>query len=241
MGRRIVERLAEEGWAVAVHYHSSATEADAVVARITASGGQAVALGADLGDPRQAEGLAHAAADRLGPLDLLVNNASQFEFDSLETLEPGLWSRLMAANLQGPVFLAKGFAARCGAGADPVIVNILDQKIVNLNPDFFSYTATKMALHGATQLLASALAGRVRVHGLAPGLSLPSADQTPEEFEKAHRMAPLGRGSTPDDIANAVLFIAAVPGYASDLLVVDGGQHLQPLSRDVMYVVREES
>lgn len=241
MGRRIVERLAAAGWAVGIHYGSSAAEADALVALVQAQGGAAAALQADLADPAAVMALPGQVAERLGPPRLLVNNASLFEYDTVEDVTPAGLDRLLAVNLQAPVLLASAFAKVCALDNDPVIVNLLDQKIVNLNPDFFCYTVSKGGLYAATQVLACALEGRVRVHGVAPGLSLPSADQTEAEFQQAHRMAPLGRGSTPDDIASAILFIAAVPGYASDLLVVDGGQHLCPSRRDVMYVVRGET
>jgi NAD(P)-dependent dehydrogenase (short-subunit alcohol dehydrogenase family) len=240
VGRRIVERLAAAGWDVAIHCNGSVAEAEALADEIQATGRRAAVLSADLGDAEAAQELAGRAAALLGPLRLLVNNASLFEFDTLDDMTATGLDRAMVVNFRGPLLLAQGFVRHCAKSSDPLIVNILDQKVVNLNPDFFSYTLSKLALHGATQALACALAGRVRVHGLAPGLLLPSADQTLSEFERAHRLTPLGRASTPDDIASAILFMASVSGFSSDLTVVDGGQNMIPVHRDVMYVVREE-
>lgn len=241
MGRHIAERLVKAGWDVGVHYNSAAGEAEETVQALETLGARAVALKAELADAAETASLPERLARALGAPRLLVNNASLFEYDRMEDMTPDGLDRLLAVNLKAPILLAQSFAACCDRRNDPVIINLLDQKVVNLNPDFFSYTISKAALNAATQVMACALEGRVRVHGVAPGLTLPSADQTEEEFQRAHRLAPLGRGSTPDDIANAILFIAAVPGYASDLLVVDGGQHLLPSKRDVMYVVRGEN
>ena len=240
IGRAIVEALAAGGWAVAVHHRSSAAEADALCARLAAAGARAVAVRADLARVEELEVLVARTAELLGPPTALVNSASLFEYDSVETVTEGSWGRHLDANLRGPAFLARAFAAACDPAGDPCVVNLLDQKVANLNPDFFSYTVAKLALEGLTRLLAVTWAGRIRVHGLAPGLTLPSADQTAEEFARAHADCPLGRGSTPEDIARAVRFILETPSYTGDLLLVDGGQHLQPRARDVMFEIRGE-
>lgn len=241
IGRAIVEDLAGHGWAVAIHYNSSADPARDLAARIAAAGGRAQAFGADLSDAGAPDDLVTRVADALGPPTGLVNSASLFRFDTAETATADGWDAHLDTNLRGPAFLARAFARHCDPAGDPAIVNILDQKVVNLNPDFFSYTVSKLALEGLTRLLAVTWAGRIRVHGLAPGLTLPSDDQTEAEFARAHAAAPLGLGSTPGDIARAVRFILETPGYRGDLLVVDGGQHLQPRARDVMFEIREDN
>lgn len=240
IGRAIVLALTAAGWAVAVHHNRSADAATTLAAEIAAAGGRALAFGADLSDAAAAEGLPARVADAMGPPTALVNCASLFRFDTAETATVETWDAHLDANLRGPAFLAQGFARHCRGGTDPVIVNILDQKVANLNPDFFSYTVSKLALEGLTRLLSVTWAGRIRVHGLAPGLTLPSDDQTVEEFARAHRDCPLERGSTPEDIAAAVRYLLETPSYRGDLLIVDGGQHMQPRGRDVMFEIRED-
>lgn len=240
IGQAIVEELASAGWSVAIHFNRSAEPAQKLAARIEALGGRAQAFGADLSDADSPGSLVARVADAMGPLTGLVNNASLFRFDTVDSATVDGWDAHLDTNLRGPAFLARAFARYCDPEGTPAIVNILDQKVVNLNPDFFSYTVSKLALEGLTRLLACAWAGRIRVHGIAPGLTLPSDDQTDEEFVKAHAAAPLGLGSTPRDIARAVRFILETPSYRGDLLIVDGGQHLQPRARDVMFEIRED-
>ncbi len=240
IGRAIVEELAANGWSVAIHFNRSAGPAQELAALIEARGGRAEAFGADLSDADAPDRLVARAVEALGSLTALVNSASLFRFDTAETATADGWDAHLDTNLRGPAFLARAFARHCDPAGDPVVVNILDQKVVNLNPDFFSYTVSKLALEGLTRLLALTWAGRIRVHGLAPGLTLPSDDQTEEEFARAHAASPLGLGSTAADIARTVRFILETPGYRGDLLVVDGGQHLQPRARDVMFEIRED-
>lgn len=239
IGRCLVEHLAARGWAVAIHYNHSAKPAEELAARLNAGGGRAVALGADLSSPTASRALAEEAAKALGSLTAVVNNASRFVEDSAGSATPESWDAHLTANLQGPAFLAQGFAAVTKPEDDPVLVNILDQKVGNLNPDFFSYTVSKLGLLGLTRLLAVTWAGRIRVHGIAPGLTLPSADQTAEEFARTHRMNPLGRGSDPEDLARAVSYLLDTPSARAELLYVDGGQHLEPRARDVMFEIRQ--
>ncbi len=241
IGRGIAKALAADGWHTVVHYNTSRDAAAAVVAEIAAAGGDAVALGADLGDAAQAEALVETALDAVGPLGCLVNNASLFEYDSVATFSADTWDRHLAVNLRAPALLARGFAASLAAEAQGVVVNLVDHKVVNLNADFFSYTASKLGLEGLTRLLAVALAPDVRVCGIAPGLTLPARAAPPDHFERVHDRTPLGRGSTVDDIVTAVRYVLSAPSLTGQTIVVDGGEHLLRRPRDVMFEPPEDT
>lgn len=239
LGREIALALARAGWDVAVHYGQSAADAAGTVAAIEALGRKAVALAADLDDEPAVEGLFEAACAQLGPLDAVVNNASRFEPDRPENASYAMLARHVGPNLGAPLVLARRLhALRLSApGATPaVVVNLLDQKLDNLNPDFLAYTLSKAALASATTMLAMAFAPHVRVVAVSPGITMISGDQSAESFAQAHRATPLGRSSTPADIAAAVCFLAESPAITGVNLTVDGGQHLQALPRDVMYL-----
>ncbi|HEY0105645.1 MAG TPA: SDR family oxidoreductase [Rhizomicrobium sp.] len=233
IGAALVRRLAADGWKVAIHYHKSHQAAEKLAQEIEARGGRAVALGCDLAAPESFADLFARAG--LGFCSLLVNNASAFEYDDIANVRRGHLEKLFAVNLHAPVLLARDFAAQLPGGAKGLIVNLLDQKVFNLNPDFFSYTLTKSALEAATRLLAQAMGPRVRVCAIAPGLTLKSGEQSEAGFEAAHAKTPLGFGSEPDDIAEALSFLVKVPSITGTTIVVDGGQHLQPRTRDVMF------
>jgi NAD(P)-dependent dehydrogenase (short-subunit alcohol dehydrogenase family) len=235
LGAAMVRRLASDGWAVAIHYHHSAKDAEALAQEIKAGGGRAVTLAGDLASPADFADLFGRANAALGFCSLLVNNASAFEYDDIGNVTRANLEKLFAVNLHAPVLLARDFAAQLRGGARGLIVNVLDQKVFNLNPDFLSYTMTKSALESATRLLAQAMAPRVRVCGLAPGLTLRSGEQTAEGFAAAHAKTPLGMGSTPADIAEALSFLVKVPSITGTTIVVDGGQHLQPRTHDIMF------
>jgi NAD(P)-dependent dehydrogenase (short-subunit alcohol dehydrogenase family) len=168
----------------------------------------------------------------------LVNNASVFEFDEIRSLKLDNWDRMHAANLRAPILLARDFARFLPDGVNGNIINLLDQKIENLNPDFFSYTISKMGLAAATHSLAMALAPRIRVNAVAPGLTLVSGDQSEENFQQAHTMTPLGRAGDLDDIVASILFLLNTKSVTGQTIFVDGGQRLMPLDRDVMYKVQ---
>ncbi len=144
----------------------------------------------------------------------------------------------MHANLAAPLLLAQALHAATPAGSQSVVINLLDQKLYNPNPDFLSYTLSKAALLSATTLLAQALAPLVRVVGVAPGITLMSGEQTAGEFEQAHRVTPLGKSSTPEDVAATVCFVASASAITGTTILVDGGQHLIPLQRDVMFIAK---
>ncbi|MES2831819.1 MAG: SDR family oxidoreductase [Pseudomonadota bacterium] len=236
IGRAIALGLAQSGWDIAVHYGNSWQEAEATVAAIQALGRQAVAVQCDLADAGATSLLLERAQTMLGAISCLVNNASIFEFDDAASFSPTLLERHMRINLSAPIVLARALHASVPAGSDAVVINLLDQKLHNLNPDFMSYTLSKAALQCATTMLAQALAPTVRVVGIAPGITLVSGDQSDEGFARAHARTPLGRSSTAEDIASAVCFVAASKSITGTTLMVDGGQHLLPLSRDVMFL-----
>jgi NAD(P)-dependent dehydrogenase (short-subunit alcohol dehydrogenase family) len=238
IGRHIALALAQKGWDVAVHYRHSESEAKATVRDIEATGQRAVALACDLSDEAAVKGLLPRVAAALGPVSCVVNSASLFEYDSASDFSTARLDRHMHVNLSAPILLAQALHAATAEDSQAVVINLLDQKLFNLNPDFLSYTLSKAALQSATIMLAQALAPKVRVVGIAPGITMRSGSQTVEEFEKAHAVTPLGRSSTPDDIAATVCFVAASPAITGTTLLVDGGQHLIPLQRDVMFVAK---
>jgi NAD(P)-dependent dehydrogenase (short-subunit alcohol dehydrogenase family) len=235
IGRAISLALAADGWNIALHFHRARDETDRLAAEISKLGAKAVPIRCDLGDPEQAADLIAECQRRVGTPTCLVNNAAVFEYDDLPSLEPQAWQRHLNVNLLAPLLLSKSFAAGVPDGATGCIVNMLDQKVFNLNPDFLSYTIAKIGLEGATRVLAMALAPKVRVCGIAPGITLVSGEQTEEGFERAHRMAPLGRSSNVEDIADAVLFVVNAGALTGTTIVVDGGQHLWPSRRDVQF------
>src|SRR5882672_2751002 len=236
LGRAIALALAEDGWDIAVHYSTSADDASATVADIERIGRRAVALNSDLAQERAARVLLARAARALGPVACLVNNASQFEFDEATAFDAPLFHRQIQVNAAAPIVLALSLHAALPAAMQGVVINLLDQKLFNPNPDFLSYTLSKSALHEATTLLAQALAPRVRVVGIAPGVTLPSTLQTPLGFARAHKRTALGRSSTPADIAAAAVYLARAAAVTGTVLLVDGGQHLVPSARDVMFL-----
>ena len=234
IGRVIAERLARDGYAVAIHYGHSGDAAEAVVASIQAAGGHAAMLQADLADAEAVDGLIRAAQAALGPLTLLVNNASEFEPDAIETLDIDRWERHFAVNLRAPAFLARDFAAQLPAERHGCIVNVIDQRVLKPNPQFFSYTLTKSALFTATRTLAQAFAPRIRVNAVGPGPTLASSRQDPEAFARQSDAVPLGHGATPEEIAEAVLFLVRARSVTGQIIAVDGGQHLAWETPDVV-------
>jgi NAD(P)-dependent dehydrogenase (short-subunit alcohol dehydrogenase family) len=236
IGAAIARALAADGWAVLAHYHRSAAEAEDLATEIRAGGGVCATVQADLLDRDAVAALIPACTERHGRIDCLINNASSFRFDSVKSASWASWDEGLRANLESPVFLAQAFAHALG-DASGNIVNIIDHKIAALNPDFFSYTVAKIGLAGATRLMAMAFAarpqGRIRVNGIAPGLTLPSTKQTQEQFDRAWRNTPLGLSSTPEELADAVRLILATPSLNGEILLLDGGDHLVPRGRDV--------
>ena len=239
IGRAIALDLARHGWAVAVHYHHSAAEAAALVREIEAGGGRAVALPADLAREAHTHALIARAVEALGPLTCLVNNASLFEMDKIETVTRASWDAHMETNLRAPMVLSQGFAGQLPAGAQGNIVSMLDQRVWNLTPYFLSYTVAKTGLWTLTRTLALALAPRIRVNGIGPGPTLPSPRQSAEQFAEQCRATPLGRGTTLEEICAAVQYILNASAMTGQMIALDGGQHLGWAQPSRGYVARE--
>lgn len=240
IGAVIVRRFAQGGWRCVIHHHASHAEAEALAAEIAAAGGEAKTVRFDLADPAAVQaGLAEAFAAAPG-LCVLVNCASVFDYDEALAPSPAVWAEVMGVNALAPMLLAAGFHARMTGAPTGCVVNILDQKLSNLNPDYFSYTVSKAALQSASQIMARAFAPRTRVVNVAPGLTLPSADQTEAEFDRSAVMNALQRRTRPEEVAEAVWFAATSPFLTGQTLYVDSGQSLVAHDRDVMFMVREE-
>jgi NAD(P)-dependent dehydrogenase (short-subunit alcohol dehydrogenase family) len=226
IGRSISERLAAEGYAVALHCNRSRREAEEVAAAIMASGGRAHVAVADLADAEALPKLVEESVAALGPLTLLVNCASVFVSDTAETLERERWDLHFAVNLRAPLFLAQAFAAQVPQDGEGVIVNIIDQRVWKLNPQFFSYTLTKSALWTATRTLAQALAPRIRVNAVGPGPTLHNTYDGVEGLDKEAANVLLRRRAPPEDVAQAVLYLARARSVTGQMIAVDSGQHL---------------
>ena len=226
IGRAIAEALARRGHAVAIHYGASAEDAARAVAAIESAGGRAVAIAADLTDESETAALIARAQAALGPVSVLVNNASVFEHDSVATASRESWDRHMETNLRAPFVLMQTMAAALPADRSGNIVNILDERVWNLTPHFVSYTLTKAGLWALTRTMALALAPRIRVNGIGPGPTLPSPRQSRAQFDRQAGMMPLGRGTAPAEVAEAVEFILRTPAMTGQMIALDGGQHL---------------
>jgi len=226
IGRALAEDLGAAGWGVAVHYLHSREEADEVVAAVVAAGGRGAAVQADLADADSVTRLVPAAVEALGPLGLLVNNASIFERDDITTATLASWDSHIAINLRAPFFLSQAFAAQVGAQDRAAIVNIIDERVWQLTQHFASYTVSKAGLWTLTQTLAMALAPRIRVNAIGPGPTLPSPYQNQAQFDAQCAAMPLGKGTNPQEICAAVRFILAAPAMTGQMIALDGGQHL---------------
>lgn len=232
VGAAIAQRLARDGWAIGVHYKSSKSEAQAIADAIIARGGQAALFQADLVDQAAIDAMTAALSAR-GDWAGLINSAASFEYDAIESFAFPLAQAQLKLNLIAPVYLARALAAaKPEAG---FVLNIADQKVLNPNPDFLSYTLAKLGLAGATATLAMALAPAIRVNCIAPGLMLPSGDQTEENFARVHGQTLTGKGATPEDVADAAAYLASAGAITGQILAIDGGQHLVRSARDVMF------
>lgn len=226
LGRAMAEALAADGWAVAVHCRDSEAEGAELAARIAEKGGRACVLECDLAVESEVNGLIGRAERALGPVGCLINNASVFEMDTVETATRASWDAHIEPNLRAPFVLCQRFAEALPAEAHGVIVNMLDQRVWNLTPYFASYTVAKAGLWTLTRTLALALAPRIRVCGIGPGPALPSARQTQADFDRQCRQTPLQHGTSPEEIALALRFILAAPSMTGQMIALDGGQHL---------------
>lgn len=246
LGRAMALYLARRGYDVAVHYATSGAEAGAVVAEITALGRRAVALQADLLIEAQTGTLVARAAQALGgPLTVLVNNASIFEYDTLGTATRESWDRHLESNLRAPVVLTQAFSAQAPAAdldaageprAQALVINMIDQRVRKLTPEFMSYTIAKMGLWAFTRTAAQALAPQVRVNAIGPGPTLRGERQSPEHFTRQRAATVLGRGAHPEDVTAALGFFLDSPAVTGQLICVDGGQHLAWRTPDILGV-----
>ena len=242
LGREIALSLAKDGWQVAVHYRDSLDEATKTVADCQALTGASAAFRADLTDETAVRHLLPQVVAHFGQVDAVVNSASAFEHDTASTFSFGAMEKHMRSNTGAAILLAQALHAHIktrgdtsteqGASARGVVVNLLDQKLWNQNPDFFSYTLSKAALEAANTLLAMALSPHIRVVGVAPGLTLTSHLLSQEKFEALHQLSPLGRSSTSADVAAAVKFAIDNQSITGTTILVDGGQHLMKFERD---------
>ena len=232
--------LAQHGFDIAVHYRHSQAEALATVHELNARGAAAHAFAADLSNEAECRALVPAVVAHFKRLDAVVNSAGAFEHDDPASFSIAAMELHWRANTAPAVLLAQALHAHLAGCAEVgCVVNLIDQKLWNPNPDYFSYTLSKAALQAATVMLAQALAPQVRVCGVAPGVTLLSGPMSEAEFAAAHTMTPLQRSSTPDDIARAVRFLIESPAITGTTLLVDGGQHLSAQPRDVMYLAKQ--
>ncbi|HCQ66110.1 MAG TPA: short chain dehydrogenase [Rhodobacteraceae bacterium] len=242
LGRAMAVYLAQRGYDVAVHYAGSAEGAAETVALCEALGARAVALQADLLDLDAAQGLVPRAAEVLGgPLTLLVNNASIFEYDRLDTATPESWDRHMGSNLRAPFFLTQAFADQAPGAqndgeprASALVVNMLDQRVRKLTPEFMTYTIAKMGLWAFTRTAAQALAPAIRVNAIGPGPTLKGGRQSEDHFARQRAGTVLGRGADPDDITTALGYLIDAKAVTGQMIAVDGGQHLAWQTPDIL-------
>ena len=227
IGRAIALALAEAGFDVAVHHGNSGAEAEETAAAIRALGRRSVTLRAELGREAEVEALLPDATAGLGPIGVLVNNASRFERDEWDSASRESWDAHLEPNLRAPFVLTQAMALALPEGAEGAVVNMLDQRVLSLTPHFVSYTVSKAALWALTQSMALALAPRIRVNGIGPGPTIASSRQTPGQFQAQCESTPLHRGSSPAEVAEAVLAILSLPSMTGQVIALDGGQHLQ--------------
>ncbi|WP_233353092.1 SDR family oxidoreductase [Henriciella mobilis] len=227
IGRALAEALGEDGWSVAVHYRSSAKGAADTAAAIEAAGGTAAIVQGDLSDEKDLRAIVPAAAEVLGgPLTLLVNSASTFEADTARDHDRQTWDLHFDANLRAPIALAQAFANALPKDQNGLVINLIDQRVWKLNPQFFTYTLSKAALYTATKTLAQALAPNIRVNGIGPGPTLKSVHQSEEEFEAERRATLTEDGSRPEEIVRAMRYLIAADSVTGQMIAPDGGQHL---------------
>ncbi len=232
IGAAFVRALAQDGWTVLIHCRHSVAEAEALAREL----GMARVVSADLATVDGPDRVI-AALDGMPPPGLLVNSASLFDLDSHDDFPVAQWDAHMAANVRGPALLSRAFAAAVPPGASALIVNMLDAKLAQPNPDFFSYTVSKMAFAGLSELLARALAGRgIRVNAIAPSVTMVSGPQSRENFEEVHAMNALRRGVDVDDLVRALRFLIASPAITGQTIAIDGGQRFLSLPRDVQFM-----
>ncbi|MEA2774743.1 MAG: hypothetical protein QOF90_149 [Acetobacteraceae bacterium] len=227
LGRAIAVELARHGFDVAIHCNSSLDEALETDAQITALGRRTAVLQADLTDEAQVNHLIPQSIERLGPVGVLINNASRFDRDEWHDANRNSWDSHIESNLRAPFVLTQAFARALPSAAEGAIINMIDQRVWSLTPHFVSYTISKAGLWALTQTMALALAPRIRVNAIGPGPALPSPRQTDAQFARQSESVPLGHGTSPAEVARAVVTILSLPAMTGQMIALDGGQHLQ--------------
>ena len=227
IGAAIALELAAAGHAIAVHFNRNRKGAEKVRDRIIAAGGRAIAVQADLSEPGQRNGLVSEAARELGPLGILINNASIYQPDSATTISEELWDRHFDIHARAPMFLIRDFAGQLPKNARGHVINMIDERVLRTDPSYFSYNLSKSVLWTATRTLAQSLAPDIRVNAIGPGPTLPHERQTRAQFEKSIARLPLQTSSTPGQIADAIMFLLATPSITGQMLALDGGEHLE--------------
>ncbi len=235
LGKAMALALADAGYDIAIHYRSSKAQADEVAALIEKTGRKAVTLKADLSLEDETAALVGAANAALGPLRLLVNSASVFEHDDINAMTRESWDTHIETNLRAPLKLTQDFARQAEAGKDNLVVNLIDQRVLKLTPQFLSYTVSKSALYSLTKTLAQALGPQgVRVNAIGPGPTLKNPRQSDADWERQNRATVLGHGADPDDICGALLYLVSAKAVTGQMIAVDGGQHLGWRTPDVL-------
>lgn len=227
LGRAIALALAGSGFDTAIHCNANTAAAEATAAEIEALGRRTAVLQADLSREADTAGLIARAVAALGPVGVLINNASTFERDSWHDTTRASWDYHLEPNLRAPFVLMQQFANALPAAAEGVVINMLDQRVWSLTPHFVSYSVSKAGLWALTQTMALALAPRIRVNGIGPGPALPSARQTQQQFDQQAQSMPLGRGTTPEEVGRAAVAILSLPAMTGQMIALDGGQHMQ--------------
>ncbi len=227
LGGAIALALADAGFDVAIHCRNSGTEAEALAAQVQSRGVRATVVHADLGNEAAVHGLLPAAAAALGPVGVLINNASTFERDEWDDATRSSWDAHMEPNLRAPFVLMQAMARALPEAASGAVINLIDQRVWSLTPHFVSYTVSKTALWALTQQMALALAPRIRVNAVGPGPALPSPRQTAEQFARQCASVPLRHGTSAAEVASAVLAILSLPSMTGQMIALDGGQHMQ--------------
>lgn len=231
IGAAIARALAGAGHAVVIHYRSDETGARHLATEITAQGGRAATVKADLASRTDRAGLVAKSQNPFGPLTILVNNASVFHPDSISDVNEALWDEHFAIHAEAPIFLSRDFAAQLPDGVEGNIINMIDERVLKPSPAYFSYTLSKSVLWTATQTMAQSLAPAIRVNAIGPGPVLPHNGQSEEDFENSVKTLPLKRHADPEAIAQGVLAILSMPAFTGQMLALDGGKHLDYPSR----------
>lgn len=239
IGRAIAKAFANNGWGIALHYHQSTSEAEALKDDLTAAGVPVALIQADLSDSEDVTKIIQAATDALGPLNCLVNNAAVFEKDTIADVTTESFHKHLDTNLLAPMLLTQGFARQVPKGMQGNIINIADQRVFNLRPEFMSYTLSKTGLWTLTQTTAMALAPHIRVNAIGPGPTLANTRQTAAQFKQQQKSVPLGYGPTPEEIADAVQFILTAKSMTGEFVSLDGGQHLPTYQSEAKEGVHE--